>query len=87
MIACLTCARDEIHLGNDLSFRKVEGASSSLLFEDTSHIATYGENNCNSLQGVVETIDKCLWLSHILYMILRVTFQLTLKLVLSEIRT
>ena len=66
MIACLTCARDEIHLGNDLSFRSVEGASSLLLFEDTSHIASYGENNRNSLQEVVEIIDNCLWMSHIL---------------------
>lgn len=66
MLTCPTCGRDEIHLGNNLSFRNVEGTSSSLLFEDTSHIASYGENNRNSLQEVVRTVDKCLSLSNIL---------------------
>ena len=58
-ITCPTCARDEIHLGNNLSFRNVEGTSSSLPFEDTSHTASYGGNNRNSLEEVVKTVDNC----------------------------
>lgn len=49
MIVCFICVRDEIYLGNDLFFCKVEGVLFLFFFEDILYIVIYGENNCNSL--------------------------------------